>query len=199
MPFLHKFTVQVPLLFSFLLLSPLYSNSAPISKPNNNNVTALINKACSSLTNKVLCMNYLKSNPKVMAAATSKPLDFALAIIHSAIGEAKNIHSYLSKPRGKLSPPAIEAYNYCKTQWGDVASGLEWSLKIIRKDKGYALDTSTDYDFVVNLDHATNCGTTLAQAKIQDPVIEKGKEKVQLAVGGANKILEWAKPPKKND
>ncbi|XP_059281224.1 uncharacterized protein LOC132034903 [Lycium ferocissimum] len=132
------------------------------------------------------------------AAATSKPLEFALAILQSAVDQAKNTHAYLSKPKRKLSPQAIQAYNDCKTNWENLASGLERSLETIKKDKGYATDTS-DYDLMIHLDDATSCATALDKAQIQDHVIAKGKENALLAVGAANTILGWIKPPKKLD
>ncbi|XP_060200681.1 uncharacterized protein LOC132628947 [Lycium barbarum] len=197
---LHKFTIQYPLLCAFLLLSPLYSNAAaPVLKPNNTNNAnnALFDKVCSR-TDKLFCMNFLKSNPKVMSAATSKPLDFALAIIQAGADEAKKTHAYLFQPKGKLSPQAIQAYNDCKTFWENLASGLERSVRVIKEEQGYAYDT-TDYDLKVNLDKASNCGRALDSARIQDNVIAEGVKKVTLAVMGADAILVGVKPPKKLD
>ncbi|XP_016570893.1 uncharacterized protein LOC107868759 [Capsicum annuum] len=200
---LHKLAFQYPLLlFCFILfLSPLYlSAAAPLSKPSNtNNAMTLVNKAFSQRTNKTSCINYLKSNPKIMAAAaTSKPLDFALVTLQSAVDQAKNTHAYISKHRtAKLSPQTIEAYNSCKTYWGDAASGLEFNLKTIKKDKG-PNDTS-DYDLKVTLDHGTICATALADARIQDPEIGNGLDNAWLAVGAVNTILGGVKPPKKLD
>ncbi|XP_059295357.1 uncharacterized protein LOC132048676 [Lycium ferocissimum] len=193
-------TFEFPLLCTLLLLSPLYSNAAaPLVSKANNKSNALVNKACSGGTDKPACINYLKSNPKLMAAAaTSKPLEFALAILQSAVDQAKNTHAYLSKPKGKLSPQAIQAYNDCKTNWDYVASGLERSLKIIKEEKGYATDT-TDYDLKMNLNSGRDCATLLLEAKIQDPVVAKGLENAELAVGAADTILEGVKPPKKLD
>ncbi|MCE2055630.1 hypothetical protein HAX54_043051 [Datura stramonium] len=190
---LHKLTFQSPLFYVFLLLSPMYSNAAaPVSN-------ALLDKACIHIPDKTFCLNYLKSNPKVMsAAATSKPLNFALAIIQSGADEAKNTHAYLSKPKGKLSPQAIQAYSSCKNFWENLASGLERSVKAIKEERGYAYDT-TDYDLKVNLDKASNCGNALESARIQDPVIAQGVKKVTLAVMGADAILVGVKPPKKLD
>ncbi|OIT21077.1 hypothetical protein A4A49_40641 [Nicotiana attenuata] len=173
---MDKFTFQFPLIFCFLLFSPLYSNAAPISKSNNNNnnnnATALLNKACSRASDKPFCMNYLKSNPKVMAATTSKGT--------------------------KLSPQAIEAYNHCKNHWNELASGLERSVKNIRYQQGYAYDT-TDYELKVNLDKAANCGRVLESARIHDPVFAEANKKVSLAVMGADAILVDVKPPQKLD
>ncbi|KAK4722256.1 hypothetical protein R3W88_012489 [Solanum pinnatisectum] len=115
------------------------------------------------------------------AAATSKHLEFALAILQSA---------------KKRSPQAIEAYALCKTYWDEVASGLEGNLKVIKKDKGYASDTS-DYDLKVTLDNATSCVTGLANAQVQDLEIAKGLNNTQMAVGAADTILEGLKPPRK--
>nr|XP_009628291.1 uncharacterized protein LOC104118692 [Nicotiana tomentosiformis]XP_016504061.1 PREDICTED: uncharacterized protein LOC107822079 [Nicotiana tabacum] len=197
---MDKFTFQFSLLLCFLLFSPCQSNAAPISKPNNNNnATALLNKACSRASDKPFCMNYLKSNPKVMAATTSKPLDFALAIIQSGADQAKITHAYFSKPKGtKLSPQAIKAYNHCKNHWSELASGLERSVKNITDQQGYAYDT-TDYDLKVNLDKAANCGRALESVRIYDPVFAEANKKVSLAVMGADAILVDVKPPKKLD
>ncbi|KAJ8537936.1 hypothetical protein K7X08_014476 [Anisodus acutangulus] len=86
-----------------------------------------------------------------MAAATSKPLDFALTIVQAGADEAKITHAYLLKPKGELNPQAIQAYNDCKTEWKKLASGLKWSVKIAKQGKGYATDTS-DYDLKINDD-----------------------------------------------
>ncbi|XP_015169696.1 uncharacterized protein [Solanum tuberosum] len=195
---LHKvITFQFPLFCFFLLLSPLYSNAAvaPLPKPNNNN-NALVEKACTYIPDKPFCLNYLKSNPKVISK--SNPLEFALAIIQSGADDAKNIHAYLSKPKGKQSPQAIQAYKDCKTNWENLASGLERSVKFIKEEQGYGYDT-TDYDLKVNLDKANWCGNALESARIQDPVIAQGVKKVSLAVMGADAILVGVKPPKKLD
>ncbi|XP_059295356.1 uncharacterized protein LOC132048675 [Lycium ferocissimum] len=189
---MRKLTFEFPLLCAFLLLSPLYSNAAathPKLNNKNNAMDALVNKACSRRTDdKLACINYLKSNPKVMAAATSKPLDVALAIIQSGADEAKKTQAYLSKPKGKLSPQAIQAYNFCKTEWDTLASGLEWSVKTIKEVKGYATETA-DYDLMGTLEHGRSCATKLVEAQIKDPVITKGLENAQLAVVAALPFL----------
>ncbi|XP_015072771.1 uncharacterized protein LOC107016991 [Solanum pennellii] len=191
---MHSLHKVVTFHFPLFCVSPLCSNAAVASLPKPNN--ALVEKACTSMPDKPFCLNYLKSKPNVISK--SNPLEFALAIIQSGADDAKVIHAYLSKPKGKQSTEAIQAYKICKTYWENLASGLERSVKFITEEQGYGNDT-TDYDLKVNLDQASSCTTALESAKIQDPVVKQGAKKVSLAVGGADAILVGVKPPKKLD
>lgn len=66
---------------------------------------------------------------------------------------------------------------------------MEWSVKSIRDQQGYAYDT-TDYELKVNLDKAANCGRVLeSSVRVHDPVFAEANKKVSLAVMGADAIL----------
>ncbi|XP_009605343.1 uncharacterized protein [Nicotiana tomentosiformis] len=184
---LHKFSVLVTLISSFILFISLQVQCTARGGGGDD----LIMTACTGTTSKQLCLDHLKADKQVTAAA-SKELDLGLAIMKNLIGQAKITHDYVLKK--KLANPA---YGFCETKWADMVSGFERILQTTTKNKGYEEDTD-DYDFMVIGDYVGNCKTNLEQAKIVDPEIAKAGDIVKTSIAAANTILSQLKAKNRN-
>lgn len=167
---LHK----LPVLFLFISLVLCFFSSRCI----NANEDAL-EVACEKDKE---CLDLLKADKEITAAAT-KDLDVGLAIIKAIIAQTKTTHDYVLKK--KMENPA---YTSCEKEWLDMGPNFEMILERTTKNKGYKDDTD-DYDLHNVGDAIGRCETSLKDAKVVDPEIERrGKVLVTLSAA-ANRSL----------
>ncbi|KAH0734238.1 hypothetical protein KY285_009945 [Solanum tuberosum] len=128
------------------------------------------------------CLDYIKAD-KVLAAATTTDLDLGLALMKSIVAQTKTTHDYVLKK--KIENPV---YTECEKEWLDMGPNFQLILDRTAKNKGYKDDTD-DYDFHNVGDASDRCKTSLKNANIIDPELNRKSHELGLLMVVANRSL----------